>query len=326
MLIDVHAHVHPPDYLKALFNSGRYEIERGLGDQIIVKHNGARFLTVTDQAHDPVAHVARMDRAGIDVQVLSITTPNVYFLEGQDAIDLARGCNDYIAGMIASYPGRFQGLASIPLTADIDSAIAELVRCMDDYEMPGFIIGTNIDGIPIDDVRFDPLYEEANRRGAVMFVHPMVPIGMGAMQQYALGPLVGFAFDTTLAASRLIFSNFFGRFLNVNVVVSHLGGALPYLAGRLDVGYETYPECQVIARPPAEIIDRLYLDSVSFHEPALRCAAETVGEDHIMFGTDFSEATGDVATAVDSVNRVFGRRHRNKVFGDTARQLYRIGA
>ena len=322
MRVDVHTHVQPQEYLQKLLDSGRYQVERGPDEQIIVKEQGARFLTVTSAMHDPAERAAAMNAAGVDVQILSLATPNLYFLEGQEAIDMAVLTNDYLAGIVQAFPDRFRALASIPLTADIDSAIAELVRCMDVLGMPGFLIGANIDGAPIDDPRFDPFYEEANRRGAVMFIHPMVPAGIEAMNQYALAPLVGFMFDTTLAVSRLIFSNFFGRFLGINVIVAHLGGAIPFLTGRLDAGWRNYPECQGINRPPSEIIDRLYFDTVSFHEASLKCAIDTVGEDHILFGSDYPQIIGDMTGAIAGIESAVNRRHRGKVLGDTAARLF----
>ena len=324
MRVDVHTHVQPPEYLQKLLDSGRFQVERGLDDQLIIKAHGSRFLTSTPAMHDPAERVAAMDAAGVDIQILSLSTPNLYFLEGQDAIEMAVLTNDYLAGIVQAFPDRFRALASIPLTADIDSAIAELVRCMDVLGMPGFLIGANIDGEPIDDPRFDPFYEEANRRGAVMMIHPMLPAGIEAMNQYALAPLVGFMFDTTLAVSRLIFSNFFGRFLGITVIAGHLGGAIPFLTGRLDAGWRNYPECQGINRPPSEIIERLYFDTVSFHEPSLKCAIDTVGEDQILFGSDYPQIIGDVTGAIAGIESAVNRRHRNRILGETAARLFRL--
>lgn len=324
MRIDVHTHVQPPQYLQKLLDSNRYQVERQPEDRLILKEHGSRFLTVTPAMHDPADRAAAMDASGIDIQVLSLSTPNLYFLDGQDATEMAVHVNDYLAGIVQAFPDRFRALASIPLTADIDSAIAELVRCMDVLGMPGFLIGSNIDGAPIDDPRFDPFYEEANRRGATMMIHPMVPAGIEAMNQYALAPLVGFMFDTTLAVSRLIYSNFFGRFLGINVIAGHLGGAIPFLAGRLDLGWRTYPECQGINRPPSEIIERLYFDTTSASEPALTCAIETVGEDRLLFGSDYPQLSGDIAGAISTVESAVNRRHRGKVLGDTAAKLFGI--
>ena len=155
-----------------------------------------------------------------------------------------------------------------------------------------------------------------------MLIHPMVPAGIEAMNQYALAPLVGFMYDTTLAISRLIYSNFFGRFLGINVIAAHLGGAIPFVAGRLDAGWKSYAECQGINRPPSEIIERLYFDTAGSHEAALRCAVETVGEDQLLFGSDYPDTLSDVAGMISTVESAVNRRHRNRILGDTAARLF----
>lgn len=326
MRVDVHTHVQPPEFLKSLLESGRYEVERGQGEQLIIKEKGARFLTVVPELHQPSDRIAAMDATGIDVQILSVSVPQVYFVEGQQAVDLARLCNDALAEVVQQYPERFRALASIPLTADVDSAIEELSRCMDTLGMPGFLIGANIDGLPIDDPRLDPFYEEANRRGAVMHIHPMVPAGIGSMGQYALAPLIGFPFDTTQAVARLIYSDFFGRFLGINVVASHLGGAIPFLVNRLDAGFRTYPDSQGISRPPSEVLERIYLDTTGASAGAIGLAAELVGEEHLLFGSDYPHVVGDLAGGIAAVEDGIGRRHRAKVLGDNAVTLYRLSA
>lgn len=320
--IDAHTHAQPREYLDALVGSGRYETAQDAQGHLVIKERGSRFLTITPQMHDPARRVEEMDAAGIDVQIISVTTPQVYFLAGQRQVDLAQRCNDYLAEIVQQYPSRFRALASVPLTAGADAAIREFARCVDDLGMAGVLIGSNIDGRPIDDPAFTPFYEELNRRATTLFIHPMVPVGIDAMNQYALAPLVGFMFDTTLAVSRLIFSNFFERFPNVNVLVGHLGGAIPYLAGRLDIGYRNYADCQGIDRPPSEYIKRLYLDTVSFHEPAMRCAIETVGADHIVFGSDYPHVIGDIPGAIRSVEYTVPGEAAGAILGGTAARLF----
>lgn len=326
MRIDAHAHAQPPEYLDALLASGRYESVRDAEGRIVVRERGSRFLTITPQMHHPEQRVAEMDEAGIDMQILSVTTPQVYFLQDQAAVDLARRCNDYLADIVRSYPTRFRALASVPLTADPDAAVREFVRCLDDLGMVGAIIGSNIDGRPIDDPAFDAFYAEADRRATTLFIHPMVPAGIEVMNPYALAPLVGFMFDTTLAVSRLIFSGFFERYPRVKVLVGHLGAAVPYLAGRLDIGWRSYSDCQGIPHPPTEYIRRLYLDTVSFHAPALRCALETVGPDRIVFGSDYPHVIGDVGGAIASIQQALPATTHDGVLGHTAAELFGISA
>lgn len=325
MLIDIHAHAQPPDYLDILRTSGRYDI-REEEHGFIVRDKGSKILTMSPHMPDLTQRIADMDRLGVDMQILSLSIPQVYFLTGNAALELARHCNDHLASMVREHPDRFRALASIPMTADtIDDAVRELTRCVDELGMVGFIIGGNVDGTPIDDSRFDPFYEEANRLGTIMFIHPMAPAGIEAMNDYALAPLVGFMFDTTLAVSRLIFSNFFGRFLGIRVVVAHLGAAIPYLAGRLDAGYRAYPECQGISRAPSDAIRDLYVDTVSSHEPAIQCAIDTLGADRILFGSDYPHVIADVGGTIDLLEEMgLGRRDKRSIFGNNVAPLLGI--
>lgn len=322
MRVDVHTHAQPPEYLDALIASGRFDAVQQPGGPLVIQERGSRFLTITPQMHHPEQRIAEMDETGIDIQVISVTTPQVYFLHGQAGLDLARRCNDYLADIVRRYPTRFAALASVPLTADPGAAVAEFTRCMDELGMVGALIGANIDGRPIDDPAFSPFYEELDRRAGTMLIHPMVPAGIEVMNQYALAPLVGFMFDTTLAVARLIFSGFFDRYPNVRVIVGHLGAAIPYLAGRLDIGYRSYPDCQGIDQPPSEYIRRLYLDTVSFHEPALRCAIETVGTGQILFGSDYPHVIGDVAGAIATIEHTVPAAAVPGILGDTAAGLF----
>lgn len=324
MRIDAHTHAQPPRFLEALRSSGRYETAEDADGHLVIKERGSRFLTITPQMADAAQRVEEMDATGIDVQIISVTTPQVYFLAGQECVDLTRHCNDYLADIVQRYPERFRALASLPLTASMDDTLRELNRGLDELNMAGVIIGANIDHRPIDDPSFNPLYEEMNRRGTPMFIHPMVPAGAEVLNQYALAPLVGFMFDTTLAVARLIFSDFFSRFPNINVMVGHLGGAVPYLAGRLDIGYRSYPDCQGIDQPPSEIMKKLYLDTVSFYEPALRCALETVGPEHIVFGSDYPHVIGDVKTAVETIEHTTPPSAHAGILGDNAARLFGI--
>lgn len=322
MRIDVHTHAHPTEYLDALLNSGRYEVAQDASSSTIIKAKGSRFLSITPEMHDPARRVEDMEQNGIDLQVISLSTPQVYFLEGQACVDMARLTNDYLAGIVQQYPDRFRALASVPLTASIDAAIDEYVRCDEQLGMPGFLIGANIEGTPIDDPRFTPFYEEANRRGAIMFIHPMVPPGVEAMNDYALAPLVGFMMDTTLAIARLIFSGFLTRYPDITVIAGHLGATAPYLAGRLDIGWRAYPDCQGIDESPKELLKRIYVDTVSFHQPALRCAIETLGVGQILFGTDYPHVIGDVSGALHDIQSLgLDDRDINGILGDVAARL-----
>lgn len=328
MLIDVHAHAQPPDFHDLLARSGRFELGGENEHGLLLRDTSSGIVTISPTMPDIHERIAAMDEHEVDVQILSLSVPQVYFASGDEALSLTQHCNDYLASMVEQYPDRFRALASIPLTAStIDDSVRELNRCVEELGMVGFIIGSNIDGEPIDSPKWDPFYEEANRLGAAMFVHPMLPVDTRSMDAYALAPMVGYLLDTTVAVSRLIFSNFFGRFLGVNVIVGHLGGALPFITGRLDDGFRIYEETQQITRPPSEAVRDLYVDTVSSHEPAIQCAIDTLGIEHVLFGTDYPNAMANMGRSIDILEEMsLGRRDKRNILGNNAAPLFGLKA
>lgn len=303
MRIDAHTHFFPTEYLRLLE-------ERAVGIGARVDRSGRRYLvqgdsrivTLTAPMTDVEPRLRMMDEAGIDVQILSLTTPNVYLFEGSDQALAARVCNDAFARLRDRHPRRFRCLASIPL-GDPEAAVAELDRALGSLRLDGVIIGTNVAGQTLDGERFAPFFRRADELGAAILLHPMAPaVGTRHMENFALVPMVGFIFDTSLAVARLVYSGFFGRHPRIRFLVPHLGGAVPYLVGRWDFGYEAYPECrEQLAAPPSEHLQNLYYDTVSFHPPALRCAAETFGARRIVFGSDYPHVIGDPQRALRAI-------------------------
>jgi aminocarboxymuconate-semialdehyde decarboxylase len=133
-------------------------------------------------------------------------------------------------------------------------------------------------------------------------IHPMTPAGVEAMYEYGLAPLVGFVFDTTMAVTRMVYDGMMERYKNIKFVVAHLGGAIPYLFERINNGYRAYPECRErIKALPGEYLKGLYYDTVSFHEPALICAFQTVGAEHMVLGSDYPHVIGSIRESVFSI-------------------------
>ena len=154
---------------------------------------------------------------------------------------------------------------------------------------------SNINGVALADKRFWPLYEVANDLNAILHIHPTDPAGVEAMTDYWLMPLVGFLFDTTLAAEKLVFSGVAERFPRIRWVLSHLGGAIPYIAERADRGFRAFKECRVnISRPPSEYLKQFYYDTVNFDPLALKLAIDFAGVEHILAGSDYPHQIGSI--------------------------------
>jgi aminocarboxymuconate-semialdehyde decarboxylase len=182
---------------------------------------------------------------------------------------------------------------------------------------------SNVNGVALADERFRPLYEEADRLGAVLYIHPTAPVGVEAMTDYWLMPLVGFLFDTTLAASKLVFSGTIERYPRIRWVLGHLGGAIPYMAERLDRGDHAFGECQThLTRPPSEYLRHFYLDTVNFDPAALRLAIDFAGADHILAGSDYPHQIGSLRAMRESIEQLsLSSEERSAILGGNAARL-----
>lgn len=293
MRIDAHTHFFPTEYLRLLEERapGVTAGVDSLGRRYLAKGD-SRIFTLTPGMNDVELRLRAMDEVGVDVQVLSLT--RLYLFEGPAQAEVARICNDAYARLRERHKRRFRCLASVPLS-NPDAAAAELDRAVGGLGLDGAIVGTHVDGQPLDDERFAPFFRRADELGTPLFIHPVPPAASSIqMRGYALVPMVGFIFETSLAIARLVYSGFFDRYPRVRVLVPHLGGAAPYLAGRWDIGYEAYPECRErLAVPPTEHLKNLYYDTATAHPAALRCAAGVVGVRRILFGSDYPHAVGD---------------------------------
>jgi aminocarboxymuconate-semialdehyde decarboxylase len=185
------------------------------------------------------------------------------------------------------------------------------------------MVFSNVNGTALRDQRFWKLYEAADELGAVLHIHPTNPVAVEAMLDYWLMPLVGFLMDTTLAAAGLVFSGLAERFPRIRWVLSHLGGAIPYLAERLDRGYETFAECRKnISRPPSSYLKSFYFDTVNFDPSALQLAVAFAGADHILAGSDYPHQIGSIEKMLKSLKCMrVPETDRKKILGGNAARL-----
>lgn len=301
MIIDFHNHYYPPAYLdgvragpsnvKVTFDDEGNPLLHYPGDYNIVVR-GHRDIEYREQV---------LEETGIDHQILTLTTPGTHIETPARAVALARMVNDCFAEVVSTRGKRFSALATLPLSDPIAS-VAEFERAITQLHFRGAMIFSNINGLGLDDRRFWPLYERANELEAVLFIHPTHPVGVEAMSDYWLTALVGFLMDTTLAAGKLVFSGVVKRFPRITWVLSHLGGAVPYVAERWDRGYRAFKECRAnIDRPPSDYLKTFYYDSVNFDVNALMNAIAFAGVDHILAGSDYPHQIGSLKLMKESI-------------------------
>jgi aminocarboxymuconate-semialdehyde decarboxylase len=303
--IDIHNHFYPASYFEMIRELGApdYRFATDVSGATTIEFRGTRFFGVQPPMTDAALRVEEMDRVGVDLQVLSLSVPNVYFAGEEREPEIARRTNDAYAELIARNPRRFKALASIPMDVP-DEASKELARALDELKLQGVLLLSHIRGKPLTDPRFRPFFEEADHRNLFVLIHPMLPAGMAeALKDYVLGPLVGFPFDSTLAVARMCIDGLFRDFPNIRFLVPHLGGAIPYLLPRLDQGYRDFAACRAkIEQPPSFYLKKLYFDTVSAGPSTLAFVRELVGAGRIAFGSDYPHLPGSMSGAIEVVD------------------------
>ena len=320
MKIDVHTHYYPEIFFKMIRDTpSDFSFAKDPTGRTIITHRGARFFGVTAPMTDSDKRLEDMDRVGIDVEVISLSTPNIFFADETRQPEVAKILNDAYAELITKHPTRFKGFASIPMDAP-EAALDELHRAIDQLKMNGVVLLSNIRGRALTSPIYRPFFEEANRMNLCIFLHPMIPTNSEPFKEYVLGPLVGFPFDTTLAVARMCFDGMLRELSNIRWIIGHLGGAIPYLMERLDSGYRDFAECRVnIDEPPSAYLKRLYYDTVTFSAHNLRMARDLVGTDHMVMGSDYPHMLGSIERSVSSIQGLaIPDYEKQKIFSSNA--------
>src|SRR5881409_4021159 len=213
--LDLHTHFYTDKYFQTIRDlPSEFSFAESSTGQTIITYRGARFFGVTPAMTDVAKRLEDMDRVGIDVEVVSLSTPNVFFTDAAHQPEIARIVNDSYAELIVQHPTRFKAFASIPMD-DPDAALRELHRAIDELKMNGVILLSNIGGKPLTSPEYRPLFAEANRMKLCILLHPMLPANTESFREYVLGPIIGFMFDTTLAVARMCFDGMLKDFPNI---------------------------------------------------------------------------------------------------------------
>ena len=318
--LDLHTHYYPPIYFDKIRElPSEFSFDKSPSGQTIITYRGARFFGVTPPMTDVAQRIADMDRVGIDVEVVSLSTPNVFFANAQRQPEIARIVNDAYAELIAKHPARFKAFASIPMDAPVE-ALKELHRAINDLKLNGVILLSNIGGQPLTSPVYRPFFEEANRMKLCILLHPMLPANADPFREYVLGPIVGFMFDTTLAVARMCFDGMFRDLPDIRWIVAHLGGAVPYLMERMDNGWRDFAECRAkIDELPSTYLKRLYYDTVNFNQHMLTMVREMIGADHMVMGSDYPHLLGSIDRSVSSIENLdIPQAEKHRIFEGTA--------
>ncbi len=321
-IIDFHNHFYPPAYLEAI-KEGPSNVKVTIDDEDNpVLHYPGDYNVVVPGHRIIEFRQSVLEEAGVDKQVLTFTSPGTHIESPDRSVPLARMVNDAFAEIVAQRPDRFTALGTLPLN-DVDATLAEFDRATNELGFAGFMLFSNVRGTALADERYWPLYERASDKGAVLYIHPIDPVGVEAMTEYWLMPLVGFLMDTTLAAAHLVFAGVPERYPGIRWVLAHLGGAVPYLAERFDRGFYAFEDCRArIDKPPSEYLKKFYYDTVNFDPKALQLAIDFAGTSQILAGSDYPHKIGNLEMMISSINELdLGEEDKAAILGGNAARL-----
>ena len=321
-IIDFHNHYYPPAYLDAL-RSGSSAVEVTIDDDGNPRIYYPGDYNIAVPGHRDIDYREQvLIEAGVDTQVITLTTPGTHVESPATAARFASLVNDAFAAVVESKHGRFASLATLPLN-DPGASVKELRRACGELGFRGAMLFSNVNGVGLNEERFWPLYETANELGAVLYIHPTHPVGVEAMTDFWLMPLVGFLMDTTLAAAKLVFSGIPERYPRIRWALCHLGGTIPYLAERLDRGFEAFSECRAnISRPPSDYLKQFYYDTVNFNPRAIQLAIDFAGVDHILAGSDYPHQIGSIPKMLETIGKMdISEADKAAIFGGNAARL-----
>lgn len=326
MRVDVHTHYLPAPFLDLLGEWGEsVRVEDRDGGPFLVRGGGG--FPLTPGFVDLDARAAWMAEHDVDVTVASLSSPDPNEAEPfsvEQSTALARAFNDGYADAQRAYPDRFAGLATLPFR-EPSAAVEEVDRALGDLGLHGVAVPTTVAGRKLSDPDFEPVFDRIAALDATVFIHPGTNALSGTLEpaEGGLNPTVIFPTETTVQLTRLVFDGFFDRY-DFDLVVSHMGGALPYLVGRLERGRQRFRLDQSPPDHPAiDYVTRFYYDAISFHEPAVAMALETVGADHLLFGTDYPFDMERIDETVADIEAVApGPDARRTIMGETAAELF----
>ena len=328
MNIDIHSHSIPEKFIQMARKgdpSLQVKIEKDLSGNEFMHHDQGYVYPLLKGFFDPDYRIKDMDKARIDIAVLSSAPPLFYYwVNSELALKVAALINNSIKEVVDTYPDRFAGMGTIPMQ-DTDLAVNELKRCVNDLGFKSVQIGSNIEGKQLDDPQFLPFFKACSELGVLVTLHPYYVGAKGALGKYYLTNLIGNPLDSVVAAASLIFGGVLEKCPNLKVCIVHGGGYFPYQFGRLEHGYKVRNEPKINdAKSPRSYLNQLYFDSILFDSDALDYLVKFAGIDHVVMGTDYPFDMGETSP-VDFIESMGGSLEKQKsILGKNAAKLLGI--
>jgi aminocarboxymuconate-semialdehyde decarboxylase len=340
MIIDFQAHVFPADYLA--------EMKRLDGVVVLEEpdpHSGmsyfydknlkCRINTCTLQGQNIERRLEHMDRYGIDIHVLTIPAPGADRFEGDGARGIAQIANNAVATIARQYPKRFVGFFTLP-TCNIQASLDELERAVGELGLGGFGCFANLNGQALDREELFPIYERLSKYKLPVYIHPTAPLATEAVGIDIMPTLIfGWAFDSTVAMTRLVYGRVLERFPDIHWVVADVGGVLAFFAQRAINIYsgrtEEIRHKYGLQENPLDSFRRFFVDTADHPASTLRCVKDFFGPDHMVLGTNYPYGPEEGCVLVkNSLKAIEGldlnATDREKILGGNAAKILGIGA
>lgn len=328
IVIDVHTHMYSKEWFELIKAKGapRYEVRpsKDFPAPLGIYADGAPFATPQPAHFDYEMRIADMDKAGVDLAIVSLTAPNCYWGDAETSLEAARLVNEDMAAAQTTWPDRIRWFASIPWEHE-DLALRELERATGDGAV-GVMVLANIAGRSLTSDHFAPIWRAINAKGLPVLIHPTAPPGTDQLDihNYNLIAQVGFMFDTSLAVARMLYDGFLETYPKVKLIVSHAGAFLPYIVGRMDICFENMVAVREnVSVLPSELLREVYYDSVTFRLDALQMCINTGGPDKVLYGSDYPHNIGDMRGCLSRVDALpFAQR--KAIRGTNAQNLFNL--
>ena len=287
MKIDVHAHLMGRAYYDAMAKMAGVTSQTNRYGRGLYK-NGETVININDEWLDENHHVREMDKRGIDLSIVTLTTPNLYVFPKDVQAEAARIANDEAVERARKFKGRILASASLPLE-DVAAAVKEVDRVAPLKEVAAISVGSNVNGVPLSDPRFEPVWAAIDRHKMTVIEHPNFPTFAKDLPEYNLSLMMGFYFDTQICITRMIVNGVFARYPNMKFVVAHTGAGMLAIMNRLANIPRNYPDAQEKMKHKGfeEYAKNLYYDTCAIGQNTLMLAHDYVGREHMMFGTDY---------------------------------------
>lgn len=300
MIIDTHAHGLDEAFLQGLCRSPRFGLsaDRDLAGRFRVRRGDGAAVSLDHELSDIPRRLASLSRRRIELQLIGPPPGFASWPSGAADVAYARALNEHGARIVAQGQGQLELMVTLPL-GEPPACAFELERALDLYGARSALLPATAGGKPIDTGLFDDMFRVAERRGVLLFLHPVSAEPATRFPIYTLQLVVQWPAETSFAVSRLIFSGFFDRFPGIKILLAHGGGGLLFLKGRLNSAYEARGAegdsyfTSRISKPPGDYLSQLYYDTCSQSLESVEFTIKVAGVDRVMFGTDFPFEIGD---------------------------------